>query len=114
MMVMAVGAVDGTARLAMIGLGHSVAYALGALWLGHRLRRRVGRMLSFELLRPLSAAIVLGLTAWLTMRAWAPSGRVSTLVALVSVGAVGSAAYLAVLRALGGLPSRSPDPVVAQ
>ncbi len=114
MMVMAVGAVDGTARLAMIGLGHSVAYALGALWLGHRLHRRVGRMLSFELLRPLSAAIVLGLTAWLTMRAWAPSGRVSTLVALVSVGAVGSAAYLAVLRALGGLPSRSPDPVVAQ
>lgn len=108
-MVVAVSAVEGTVRLAMIGVGHSAAYALGAWWLEHRLRPRVGSTLSLRVLPPLAVAAVMGVGAWAAMEAWAPSGRVLTVIALAVVSGVGLAAYVGVLQLLGGLPSRGPE-----
>ena len=107
-MAVAVQAVDGTVRLAMVGLGHSLAYAVGAWWLERRLRPRVGRALSLSGLRPLAVALVVGLGAWVAIEAWDPGGRLATVVALAVIGGVGVAAYGGALRLLGGLPSRGP------
>ena len=66
--------------------------------------------MSLRVLRPLAVAAVMGVGAWAAMEAWAPSGRVFTLIALAIVSGVGVAAYVGVLKLLGGLPPRGPEP----
>ncbi len=107
-MVVAFGMAHGTARLAMIGLGHSVAYALGALWLGRRLAPRIGPVLVVGQVRPLILSAVMGLGAWGAMALWNPVGRWSTVAALAVVGGTAVAIYLGALQ-VWGVPSR-PSP----
>jgi putative peptidoglycan lipid II flippase len=92
---------SGPARLAIVGGGHTIAYALGAMWLGHRLRGRVGRTLSPTLLRPLVASAAVGCGAWLAMSAWSPDGRAVTAVAVAIIGAAGGVTYLLLMRLVG-------------
>ena len=101
---------DGAARLALVGLAHTLAYVVGGLWLAARLRSQTGRVLDLSLLRPLGLAVAVGTAAWLAMSAWSPAGRAPTVVALVVVGAAMVATYLGLLRVLGGLPARAPGP----
>jgi hypothetical protein len=91
-----------------VGGAHTVAYALGGLWLMWRLRPRVGSLLSPTLLRPLALSVCLGGLAWVAMEAWSPEGRLAVLVALAVIGGSGAVAYVAALRALGGLPGGGP------
>lgn len=107
-MAVAAQAADGPARLALIGGAHSLAYALGGLWLVERLRPRVGSVLGITLLRPLALSMVLGMAAWAAMEAWSPEGRLAVIVALATIGGVGALLYVAGLRALGGLPGAGP------
>lgn len=107
-MIVAAQVADGASRLALVGGAHSVAYALGGVWLVERLRSRVGAVLGIALLRPLALSVILGLGAWVAMEAWSPDGRLAVLVALATIGGVGAALYGAGLRAIGGLPGSGP------
>ncbi len=83
----------GTARVAVLGAGHTVAYLVGAVILGGLLVRRLERPLVPRLTGVASAsAIPIAAAAWVTMRHVDPSGRIATamlLVVLVVIGAVG-------------------------
>lgn len=107
-MVVAAQVADGASRLALIGGAHSLAYAVGGIWLVERLRPRVGSVLGIALLRPLALSVVLGLAAWVAMEAWSPEGRVAVVAALAVIGGVGAVLYVAGLRALGALPGAGP------
>jgi putative peptidoglycan lipid II flippase len=106
--MLASGAIDGPARLAGIGIGHTVAFLLGGLWLAHRLRPAVGSLGLVHVLRPLAVSAAVGLVAWGVITAWSPDTRVASLVAVGLVTAAGGALYLLVLRAIGGLPGPAP------
>jgi putative peptidoglycan lipid II flippase len=84
----------GTARVAALGIGHSVAYALGAVLLGAGVARRAGRGLVPRHLVPVAAlSSALALLAWLAVRALDPGTRIATFVALAVVGGAGLLAY---------------------
>lgn len=108
-MVIAGSVYDGSGRLVAIGVAHSIAYGLGAVWLARRLRPRVGVVVDTAQLRPLAVSVAVGLGAWSAMRGWAPGGRADTVVALAIVLGAGAALYVLALGALGGLPGRGPD-----
>jgi putative peptidoglycan lipid II flippase len=98
-MVVAGTLTHGSACVAALGLGHSVAYALGALLLGRGMVRRTASSIVPRHLGAvafLSAA--LGGAAWLAMRAIDPDGRMATAAALAVVGGAALAAYGAVAR----------------
>ena len=50
----------------------------------------------------------LGVAAWWISRTVAPSGRIATLALLVAITAVGGAAYIGIMRVMGGVPERPP------
>jgi len=109
-MVAGSAASEGAARMAVLGGAHSLTFVLGAVWLGARLRPRVGRG-AFPLAgmaRAAALAVAGAAGAWVVLRAWSPDGRVATLAALAAVSAVAGAAYAAGLRAVGGWPARAP------
>jgi putative peptidoglycan lipid II flippase len=99
-MIVAGNAVHGTAVVAALGIGHTVAYTLGSLWLGWVLRARLGRPI-FPHALPGTALVAgaFGVAAWLLHQQLQPTSRGEALLFLVSVGVVGGAAYLVVLRA---------------
>jgi putative peptidoglycan lipid II flippase len=114
--VMAAGALgsSGAARVAWLGAGHSVAYAVGALVLFRGLHRRTGGSLLPAALGPMALICgVAGLAAW-----WAgrealhdPAGRLTAIVGLVVIGGLAAAVVLAAYRAtglLGSLTRRQP------
>jgi ABC-type branched-subunit amino acid transport system permease subunit len=92
----------------MLGLGHSLAYLLGALVLGFVLTRRLHQSL-FPRALPITAlvSVVLGTAAWGLFRIVGPTGRVVTIALLAGVGLVGAAIYFGVLRLakLQGVPT---------
>jgi putative peptidoglycan lipid II flippase len=103
--VMAVGArmVHGTAVVAAVGIGHSVAYLLGAIALAIGLTRRTGHVVAPPaLVRSVLLAAPLGVGAWLLAREIDPAGRLGNLVLLVALGCVGGALYLGGVRLTGG------------
>ena len=103
--VMAVGsrAVDGTAVVAALGIGHSVAYLVGAIALAIGLSRRTGRaVVPAALPRAVLLAAPLGAAAWLVARWSNPDGRLGNLVLLALVGSIGGGLYLLGVRATGG------------
>jgi len=111
--VMVAGATftSGRATVAFLGLGHSAAYAVGAivLWLG--IARRTGHLIVPRSLgRSVVVAVPLALAAWGLFHVVDPSGRVATLLLLVAVTLVGGLGYVVALRALGGVPSLHPVP----
>jgi len=95
--------VHGTAVVAALGIGHSVAYLLGAAALAIGLTRRTGRLIvPTALVRATLLAVPLGLAAAGVAR-WAdPPGRIGNLALLVVIGAVGAGLYLAGVRLTGG------------
>jgi putative peptidoglycan lipid II flippase len=101
--------VHGAAIVAVIGLGHSLAYAIGALVLGYGLFRRTGKSI-FPRALPKAVAISapLGVAAWWIARTVAPSGRLATLGLLVAITLAGAAIYLGAIRLVGGVPERPP------
>jgi putative peptidoglycan lipid II flippase len=114
--MLAATAADGVARLALIGGAHSLAYLVGAVWLGLRLRSRTGALLSTRQLAPAVLALATGGAAWLGYRSWSPDGRLLTTIALALLVAGAGAAYVLGLRALGAVPGSAPSlnrPVVS-
>lgn len=106
-MVVASALSEGTATIYLLGIGHTVAFLLGALALGVGLRRRVREPLfprSFPLALAVSA--VLAGAAWAVFRALEPSGRIADLVALTVVGGLGLALWWAAVRVLRLAPER--------
>jgi putative peptidoglycan lipid II flippase len=103
---------DGAARVAVLGLGHSAAYTVGFLVLAVGLTRRTGASLvpaAFGRMAGVSAAV--GLGAWAVARAvQGPSpGKLSDLALLAAVAAVGAPAIVLgyrVLRVPGSLSTR--------
>lgn len=108
-MLAVAGYFDGPARLVAIGGAHSAAYALGACWLGLRLRPSVGSLIAVSQLLPLVLATMVGGSAWFAMQLWSPNGRIITVVALAVVCAGAGSVYVGALRALGGFPRRAPE-----
>lgn len=103
--VMAVGsrAVDGTAVVAALGIGHSFAYLVGAIALAIGLSRRTGHaVVPAALPRAVLLAAPLGAAAWLVARWSDPDGRLGNLILLALVGAIGGGLYLLGVRATGG------------
>jgi putative peptidoglycan lipid II flippase len=103
--VMLVGALvaDGTARIAVLGLGHTVAYALGTVWLGVLLTRRIGQsIVPVGVVRIAAIAAVAGAAAWLVASgiAGGDHARVTAAIAAVSGAVVGGAIVLGAYRAL--------------
>jgi putative peptidoglycan lipid II flippase len=103
---------DGAARVAVLGLGHSAAYTVGFLVLAVGLTRRTGASLvpaAFGRMAGVSAAV--GLGAWAVARSvQGPSpGKLSDLALLAAVAAVGAPAIVLgyrVLRVPGSLSTR--------
>jgi putative peptidoglycan lipid II flippase len=100
--IVGVTSVDGgPARVAMLGIGHSAAYALAAVVLFVGLRARLGQPLfpqSFW--RAAGLSVVLGLAAWAVVRALDPRERVATIGVLLVLCAVGLGLYVLMLRML--------------
>ncbi|HYF47259.1 MAG TPA: lipid II flippase MurJ, partial [Acidimicrobiales bacterium] len=106
-MVMASASTDGTAKIFVLGLGHSVAFVTSSIALAVRLRRRVHEPLFPRALLPAAlVAAALAAGAWLTVEAWDPSGRVTTAAALAVVGAAGGALWWGAVKVLRLAPPR--------
>jgi len=111
--VMAVGGAltSGRATVAVLGFGHTAAYAFGALVLWIGLARRTGRLVvPRSLLRASIVAAPIATGMWVAMRTLEPAGRLGTLGALVGIILAAGVLYVLVLRALGGVPSLHPTP----
>ena len=114
-LVMLAGALltDGEARVALLGLGHSAAFLIGALWLGVLLARRIGASLvPSGTLRILAVAVVAGGAAWMVALAVAGDdpARVDALAACAAAGALGAGIVLGgyrLLRLPAALTSRA-------
>jgi putative peptidoglycan lipid II flippase len=103
-MVVAARAVDGSAVVAAIGIGHSVAYALGACVLAIGLSRRTGRaIVPAALPRALLVAGPLGAAAWWVADRVDPGSRGEALLVVAGAGLVGGALYLLGTRGVGGV-----------
>ena len=98
-MVALVPMTDGAARVAALGIGHTVAYSVGALVLGAILVRRIERRFvpTLTLIAAACAVMIAG-AAWLAVRAIDPEGRITTLVVLSVLGVVGAAGYGIAIR----------------
>ncbi len=89
----------GTARVAVLGAGHTVAYLVGAVILGVLLVRRLERPLVPRLTGVACAcAIPIAAAAWVAMRHVDPSGRIATAMLLVVLVVVGAVAYALAIR----------------
>ena len=106
--------VHGAAVVAAIGLGHSLAYAVGTVLLGVGLRRRNYRpVVPRALPKVLVLSVPLGGLAWWVNDLVDPHTRIETLALLIAITAVGGALYVAGIRLLGGMPERPPHPAGA-
>ncbi len=97
-------AVDGSARIFVLGLGHSVAYTAGVVVLGAGLARRTGASLwPAALGRIVAVSAVVGTAAWVTAGALLDeaSARLVTLVVVGGLGLAGAGAVLVGYRVLG-------------
>ncbi len=91
--------VEGNARVAALGFGHTVAYVLGAAVLGILLRRRLGYACwPPSLLKAFVPSVILACAGWWVTHTFAPEDRGATILMLVLIGGVGTACYLGVLR----------------
>ncbi|MFM8304317.1 MAG: lipid II flippase MurJ, partial [Actinomycetota bacterium] len=104
-MVLGGRAFAGTATVGMLGLGHSVAFVVGALVLGVGLRRRTGRPLWPPTLVPAVAiAVPIGVVCWLVGAAVEPQSRLLTALLVVGLGLGGLGAYVLGLRVVRRRP----------
>lgn len=98
-MAVAGAATHGAARVAALGIGHSVAYLCGAIMLGVGLSRRSGATIVPRAL-PVAAgaSALLGAAIWLALRAIDPVGRIESAVVVVALLVPAAGAYLALIR----------------
>jgi putative peptidoglycan lipid II flippase len=107
---------DGAARVAVLGLGHSLAYSVGAVVLGARLARRLGsRLFPAALARVVGISAVVGVAGWAAQRALLSedASRLAELVVVGGVGIAGAGLVVAGYRLLGvtgSLTARLPAP----
>jgi putative peptidoglycan lipid II flippase len=105
-------AFHGTAVVAALGLGNTLAYVLGALVLGGLLERRLGEsIVARSSWRPVILSLLLGVGGWFTVRSIGSQPIVVSLVESVVLGAMLGGLYLLGLR----LTTRrvAPAPVAA-
>ncbi len=93
--------VHGDALVGALGIGHTVAYTLGAVAMGVALRRRLGHPI-FPLALPRTALIAgtLAFAAWIAHQEIEPKARREALLFLAVVGIVGGGLYVTALRAI--------------
>ncbi len=111
--VMVAGGVmtSGRTTVAFLGLGHSVAYAVGALVLWIGLARRTGHLIvPASLGRAVLVTAPLALGAWALVEVVDPAGRWATALLVAGVVALGGLLYVVALRAIGGVPTLHPVP----
>ena len=90
---------DGAALVAVLGLGHSLAFTVGALVLGLGLWRRTGQTLVPRLFgRCLAASVIIGLVVWEIIGRWDPSGRLATAAAIIVLAIAGGGAFFGLVR----------------
>lgn len=98
---------EGAARVAALGIGHTIAYTAGALVLGVGLSRRTGHAIVPRALpRAVALSVVIGVAGWWVASVLDPSGRVANAVLCIAIVAVGGALYLLGVRATGGRVER--------
>jgi putative peptidoglycan lipid II flippase len=91
----------GAARVAALGIGHSVAYAVGTVVLGVGVSRRVGRgVFPVKAPRALVVSVLLAVGAWLVVDAVNPTGRITTLALLALIAVVGTGLYVLAMQLL--------------
>jgi putative peptidoglycan lipid II flippase len=103
-MVVSAALVDGTARIVLLGLGHSMAYTVGALVLAVGLTRRTGASL-----RPAAVGRIGLVSAVAGVGGWAASqavlgddpGRLAALATVMVIAAIGAGVVVAGYRLLG-------------
>lgn len=104
---------EGTARVAALGIGHTVAYVTGSVILCIGLSRRTGHaIIPRALPRALAWSIVPGVVGWWIARTIDPAGRLANLALVAVIGIGGAALYLLGVRATGGrvVLGRVPEP----
>jgi putative peptidoglycan lipid II flippase len=114
---MGIGALltEGAARVAALGIGHTIAYVTGAVVLCIGLSRRTGHaVLPRALPRALAWSALLGVAGWWIARTIDPAGRLENAVLCAVIGIAGAALYLLGVRATGGrvVRGRVPEPEV--
>jgi putative peptidoglycan lipid II flippase len=116
---MGVGALmtEGAARVAALGIGHTIAYVSGCVVLCVGLSRRTGHAIVPRALpKALAWSAVLGTAGWWIAHTIDPAGRLenAALVAAIAVG--GGALYLLGIRVTGGrvVRRRVPEPEVSE
>jgi putative peptidoglycan lipid II flippase len=114
---MGIGALvtEGAARVAALGIGHTVAYVAGSVVLCVGLSRRTGHAIVPRALpRALAWSAVLGVAAWWIARTIDPAGRLGNAVLCGVIGIAGAALYFLAVRATGGrvVRGRVPEPEV--
>ncbi len=104
--------VHGTALVAAIGIGHTIAYTIGAVMMGVVLRRRLGEPI-FPHALPRTAVIAgaFAFAAWFAHQSIEPHAQADALAFLAVVGVLGGALYLSVVRATRRRLRQLPTPV---
>jgi putative peptidoglycan lipid II flippase len=100
-MVVAALLTDGAARVAALGLGHTVSYLVGAVILGLDVRRRVaGHIWDADLGRAVLVALAVGVSTWAVALVIDPHDRAAAVATLAIGAAVALAVFLASSRVL--------------
>ena len=100
----------GTGLVVGMGLAHTAAFAVAALLLaGLLVHREHVHLWSNRLVVPVLLATGAGVAAWLVLQAWAPSGRIGSLLALIVLGGGVAGICLLASRRLGMLGPRPDD-----
>jgi putative peptidoglycan lipid II flippase len=110
---MGIGALltEGAARVAALGIGHTVAYVTGSVVLCVGLSRRTGHVvLPRALPRALAWSAVLGVAGWWIARTIDPAGRLGNAALGAVIAIAGAALYLLGVRATGGRVVRGRVP----
>jgi putative peptidoglycan lipid II flippase len=113
-MVLTGAGAEGTGLVVVMGLAHTFAFALAAILLGALLARRERvHVWTPRLAVPVVLAAGAGGLAWLALQAWAPTGRIEELAALVALGGAIGAVCLLATRQLGLLGPRPGETIEA-
>ena len=98
---------EGAARVAALGIGHTIAYTAGTIILSVGLSRRTGHVIFPSALpRAVGVSAVIGLLSWSMVSVIDPSGRVASAALCIVIVAVGGALYLLGVRVTGGRVER--------
>jgi putative peptidoglycan lipid II flippase len=98
----------GAATVGMLGVGHSVAYLVGALVLGVGLHRRTGAVWPHAFLPAILAITPFAVVAWWVGAEVEPQSRILTALLVAGLSVFAAAGYVLVLRLLRRQPLPLP------